>query len=32
MYFADGLKGEFPGLSRVVVSRPTIGESASLTL
>jgi len=32
LYFAQGLKGEFPGLSRVVVSRPTIGESASLTL
>ncbi|HEY4030437.1 MAG TPA: 6-carboxytetrahydropterin synthase [Caulobacteraceae bacterium] len=32
LYFADRLKVEFPGLSRVVVSRPTIGESASLTL
>ena len=32
LYFAERLKGEFPGLSRVVVSRPTIGESASLTL
>ncbi len=32
LYFADRLKGEFPGLSRVVVSRPTIGESASLSL
>ncbi len=32
LFFAERLKGEFPGLSRVVVSRPTIGESASLTL
>ena len=32
LYFAGRLKGEFPGLSRVVVSRPSIGESASLTL
>ena len=32
LYFAERLKPEFPGLSRVVVSRPTIGESASLTL
>ena len=32
LYFAGRLKGEFPGLSRVVVSRPTIGESASLSL
>ena len=32
LYFARGLRGEFPGLSRVVVSRPTISESASLTL
>ena len=32
IYFADRLKGEFPGLSRVVVSRPSIGESCSLVL
>ena len=32
LYFAGRLKGEFPGLSRVVVSRTSIGESASLTL
>jgi 6-pyruvoyltetrahydropterin/6-carboxytetrahydropterin synthase len=32
LYFAGRLKGEFPGLSRIVVSRPTIGESASLSL
>lgn len=30
--FADRLAPDFPGLSRVVVSRPTIGESCSLTL
>jgi 6-pyruvoyltetrahydropterin/6-carboxytetrahydropterin synthase len=32
LYFAQRLRGEFPGLSRVVVSRPSIGESASLSL
>ncbi len=32
LYFAERLRGEFPGLSRVVVSRPSIGESASLNL
>lgn len=32
LYFAERLKGEFPGLSRVVVSRPSIGESCSLAL
>ena len=32
LYFADRLRGEFPGLSRVVVSRPSIGESCSLVL
>ena len=32
LYFAERLKGEFPGLSRIVVSRPTIGESCSLSL
>ena len=32
LYFAERLKGEFPGLSRVVVSRPSIGESAALSL
>jgi 6-pyruvoyl-tetrahydropterin synthase len=30
MYFAERLKGPFPGLSRVVVSRPTIGESCAM--
>ena len=31
-YFAARLQGEFPGLNRVVVSRPTVGESCALTL
>ncbi len=32
LYFAERLRDEFPGLSRVVVSRPSVGESASLLL
>ena len=32
LYFAERLKTAFPGLSRVSVSRPTIGESCSLAL
>jgi 6-pyruvoyltetrahydropterin/6-carboxytetrahydropterin synthase len=32
LYFAERLRVEFPGLSRVVVSRPSVGESASLSL
>ncbi|HWU80218.1 MAG TPA: 6-carboxytetrahydropterin synthase [Caulobacter sp.] len=32
LYFAERLKVQFPGLSRVVLSRPTIGESCALTL
>jgi 6-pyruvoyltetrahydropterin/6-carboxytetrahydropterin synthase len=32
VYFAERLRPKFPGLSRVVVSRPTIGESCALTL
>jgi 6-pyruvoyltetrahydropterin/6-carboxytetrahydropterin synthase len=32
VWFADRLKGEFPGLSRIVVSRPTAGESCALNL
>jgi 6-pyruvoyltetrahydropterin/6-carboxytetrahydropterin synthase len=32
LYFAGKLKPAFPGLSKVVVSRPTIGESCALTL
>ena len=30
LYFAERLKTEFPGLSRVVVSRPTVNESCAL--
>jgi 6-pyruvoyltetrahydropterin/6-carboxytetrahydropterin synthase len=30
LYFAERLKPQFPGLSRIVVSRPTIGESCGL--
>jgi len=29
-FFAGRLKGQFPGLSRIVVSRPTVGESCAL--
>ena len=32
LHFADRLKAEFPSLKRVVVSRPTVGESCSLEL
>ena len=32
LYFAERLKSDFPGLARVVVSRPTIGESCALNL
>jgi 6-pyruvoyltetrahydropterin/6-carboxytetrahydropterin synthase len=32
LYFAERLKPRFPGLARVVVSRPSIGESCALTL
>ena len=32
LYFAERLRPKFPGLSRVVVSRPTIGESCALSL
>ena len=32
LWFAERLKGQFPSLSRVVVSRPTIGESCALNL
>src|SRR5436305_14033729 len=32
LYFAERLKGPFPGLVKVVVSRPTIGESCALNL
>jgi 6-pyruvoyltetrahydropterin/6-carboxytetrahydropterin synthase len=30
VYFAQRLKATFPGLSRVAVSRPTIGESCAM--
>jgi 6-pyruvoyltetrahydropterin/6-carboxytetrahydropterin synthase len=32
LYFAEQLKAEFPGLARIVVSRPTVGESCALVL
>jgi 6-pyruvoyltetrahydropterin/6-carboxytetrahydropterin synthase len=32
VYFADRLRPGFPGLSRIVVSRPTINESCALAL
>ena len=32
LYFAERLTPQFPGLSRVVLSRPTIGESCALVL
>lgn len=30
LYFAERLKAPFPGLSRITVSRPTIGESCQM--
>ncbi len=32
LYFAQRLKPGFPGLSRIVVSRPTIGESCAMAV
>ncbi len=32
LFFAERLGPDFPGLSRVVVSRPTVGERCTLTL
>ncbi|WP_310539509.1 6-carboxytetrahydropterin synthase [Phenylobacterium sp.] len=32
LYFAERLKAAFPGLCRIVVSRPTISESCALNL
>ena len=32
LWFATRLCGEFPGLCRIVVSRPTVGESCALNL
>jgi 6-pyruvoyltetrahydropterin/6-carboxytetrahydropterin synthase len=32
LYFAERLGPQFPGLSRIVVLRPTVGESCALSL
>ncbi|MDP1875132.1 6-carboxytetrahydropterin synthase [Phenylobacterium sp.] len=32
LYFAERLQAQFPGLSRIKVSRPTIGESCALNI
>jgi 6-pyruvoyltetrahydropterin/6-carboxytetrahydropterin synthase len=32
VHFAEVLMPKFPGLSKVVVSRPTVGESCELKL
>jgi 6-pyruvoyltetrahydropterin/6-carboxytetrahydropterin synthase len=32
LWFAGRLKDRFPGLSRVVVSRPSVGESCALAV
>lgn len=32
LYFAERLRPAFPGLSRIVVARPTVGESCALDL
>jgi 6-pyruvoyltetrahydropterin/6-carboxytetrahydropterin synthase len=32
LYFADRLKPAFPGLCRIAVSRPSIGESCALSI
>jgi len=32
VYFAEALKADFPGLCRVVLSRPSVGESCALCL
>ncbi len=32
LYFAEQLKPAFPGLSRIVVARPSVGEACALTL
>ncbi|HEX3701293.1 MAG TPA: 6-carboxytetrahydropterin synthase [Phenylobacterium sp.] len=32
LYFAERLKPAFPGLSRIVVSRPSVGESCALVV
>ena len=32
LYFAERLKPDFPGLARIVVSRPTVNESCALSI
>jgi len=32
LHFASKLKDRFPGLARITVSRPTVGESCTLAL
>ena len=32
VWFAERLGKDFPGLSRITISRPTIGESCTLAL
>ena len=32
LYFAETLRPAFPGLSRIVVARPSVGESCALAL
>jgi 6-pyruvoyltetrahydropterin/6-carboxytetrahydropterin synthase len=32
LFFAGRLRGRFPGLAKVVVSRPTVGESCALSI
>ena len=32
VYFAERLRPEFPGLARIVVSRPTVSESCALVV
>ncbi len=32
LYFAERMKTPFPGLSRITVSRPTIGESCAMNV
>lgn len=32
LYFADRLRAQFPGLSRIAVARPTVGERCALDL
>jgi 6-pyruvoyltetrahydropterin/6-carboxytetrahydropterin synthase len=32
VYFADQLKPGFPGLARIVVSRPSVGESCAMAV